>query len=81
MAANDSSTQSKNETAFASSDNGVQISETEFKEEVGGLHFDQYLAGGMGRHLGIFSTTSLMCDLALHPHPLHFPKYRVINNA
>ncbi|KAL6872171.1 amino acid/polyamine transporter I [Trichoderma novae-zelandiae] len=60
MAASDSPAQSKNEAAITSSENGVQVSETEFREEVGGLHFDQYLAGGMGRHLGIFSTTSLI---------------------
>ena len=70
MAASDSPPQSKNEATFASSDNGVQVAETEFREEVGGLHFDQYLAGGMGRHLGIFSTTSLMFDLTISPPSL-----------
>ncbi|KAK5988318.1 High-affinity methionine permease [Cladobotryum mycophilum] len=35
-------------------------SNEELKEDVGNLTFDQYTAGGLGRHLGIFSTTSLV---------------------
>lgn len=58
MATSDSPAHSKNEALFESNENNT--SEAEFKEEVGGLTFDQYLAGGLGRHLGIFSTTSLM---------------------
>ena len=34
--------------------------DTEFKEQVSDLTFDEYTAGGLGRHLGVFSTTSLM---------------------
>ncbi|OPB41247.1 Amino acid transporter [Trichoderma guizhouense] len=60
MAAIDSPTHSKGEAVFGSTDNGTHVSENEFKEEVGGLQFDQYLTGGLGRHLGIFSTTSLI---------------------
>lgn len=60
MAAIDSPTHSKGEAVFGATDNGTHVSENEFKEEVGGLQFDQYLTGGLGRHLGIFSTTSLM---------------------
>ncbi|KAL7934744.1 amino acid permease domain-containing protein [Trichoderma chlorosporum] len=60
MAAIDSPTQSKNEAVFGANENDTRVSEAEFKEEVGGLQFDQYLAGGLGRHLGIFSTTSLI---------------------
>ena len=30
------------------------------KDDVGNLTFDQYTAGGLGRHLGVFSTASLM---------------------
>lgn len=29
-------------------------------ETIGALTFDQYTTGGMGRHLGVFSTTFLM---------------------
>lgn len=29
-------------------------------DDVGGLTFDQYTQGGLGRHLGITSTTFLM---------------------
>ena len=29
-------------------------------ENVGGLQFEEYTQGGLGRHLGIFSTTFLM---------------------
>ncbi|KAF7560390.1 hypothetical protein G7046_g3750 [Stylonectria norvegica] len=32
----------------------------ELKEHVGELTFDQYTTGGLGRHLGVFSTTALM---------------------
>jgi hypothetical protein len=31
---------------------------------VGELNFDEYARGGLGRHLGLFSTTFLMC---VHP--------------
>lgn len=30
------------------------------KDDVGDLTFEEYTAGGLGRHLGVFSTTSLM---------------------
>lgn len=60
MATSDSPAHSKSEAVFESNENETQYAEAEFKEEVGGLTFDQYLAGGLGRHLGIFSTTSLM---------------------
>ncbi|PTB37078.1 uncharacterized protein TrAFT101_010811 [Trichoderma asperellum] len=60
MVTSDSPAHSKNEAVFESNENGTRYSEAEFKEEVGGLTFDQYLAGGLGRHLGIFSTTSLI---------------------
>lgn len=60
MATSDSPAHSKHEALFESHENDARYSEAEFKEEVGGLTFDQYLAGGLGRHLGIFSTTSLM---------------------
>lgn len=59
MATSDSPAHSKTEAVFGSNENDTRY-EAEFKEEVGGLTFDQYLAGGLGRHLGIFSTTSLM---------------------
>lgn len=65
MAAIDSPTHSKGEAVFGSTDNGTHVSENEFKEEVGGLQFDQYLTGGLGRHLGIFSTTSLMWESSI----------------
>ncbi|KAM0473661.1 hypothetical protein ACHAPX_008066 [Trichoderma viride] len=60
MATSDSPAHSKNEAVFGSNENDTRYTEAEFKEEVGGLTFDQYLAGGLGRHLGIFSTTSLI---------------------
>ena len=44
---------SDNETA-------ALASHDDLKDDVGGLSFDQYAAGGLGRHLGVFSTTSLM---------------------
>lgn len=31
-------------------------------EDVGALHFDEYTKGGLGRHLGITSTTFLVYD-------------------
>lgn len=61
MATSDSPPHSKNEALFDTNENGAPYSDAEFKEEVGGgLTFEQYTAGGLGRHLGIFSTTSLM---------------------
>lgn len=30
------------------------------KDDVGNLTFNQYTEGGLGRHLGVFSTASLM---------------------
>lgn len=71
MAASDSPAQSKNEALFESNENDTRHSEGEFKEEVGGLTFDQYLAGGLGRHLGIFSTTSLMWEFPSLREALH----------
>lgn len=43
-------------------------SSEELREGVGALDFEQYTTGGMGRHLGVFSTTSLMyvCSLSLY---------------
>lgn len=35
-------------------------SHAEAIDDVGGLTFDQYTKGGLGRHLGITSTTFLM---------------------
>lgn len=64
MAAIDSPSHSKSEAVFESNENGTELLDTEFKEEVGGLKFDQYLAGGLGRHLGLFSTTSLMWEFS-----------------
>lgn len=32
-------------------------------EGVGNLTFDQYTTGGLGRHLGVVSTTFLMCEM------------------
>ncbi|KAL7782314.1 amino acid/polyamine transporter I [Trichoderma ceciliae] len=60
MTRTDSLRHSKSEALFEANQNDTQYSETEFKEDVGGLKFDQYLTGGLGRHLGIFSTTSLI---------------------
>ena len=37
-----------------------ESSSSELKKNVGTLNFDEYTTGGMGRHLGVFSTTSLM---------------------
>jgi hypothetical protein len=72
MATSDSPTQSKSEALFESNENDTRSAdEPEFKEEVGGLKFDQYLTGGLGRHLGIFSTTSLMWDFPTLPEALH----------
>lgn len=46
------------------SDDGVEphVSHGAAVEGIGGLTFDQYTTGGMGRHLGIISTTFLMYD-------------------
>lgn len=70
-ATSESPAHSKNEALFESNENDTRYSGAEFKEEVGGLTFDQYLAGGLGRHLGIFSTTSLMWELSPLLETLH----------
>lgn len=42
-----------------SSDEAI-VSHASAIDDVGGLTFDQYTQGGLGRHLGITSTTFLM---------------------
>jgi hypothetical protein len=58
--AGDSEYQSKPEPGLAPTD----VSTEEVKEGVGALSFEEYTTGGLGRHLGIFSTTSLMYVLS-----------------
>lgn len=57
----------KAEAPFATdnSDDARLGSTEELKEGVGALNFEQYTAGGLGRHLGVFSTTSLMYALLI----------------
>lgn len=51
---------SKSEAQSDRGDDPRIASNEELREDVGDLTFEQYTAGGLGRHLGIFSTTSLM---------------------
>ena len=52
---------SREESLFDSENesSGVDNSEN-VKENTGDLAFKKYTAGGLGRHLGVFSTTSLV---------------------
>lgn len=61
MASSESPDRSKGEALLVHGDDPRAVaSSEELKEDVGGLTFEQYTAGGLGRHLGVFSTTSLM---------------------
>lgn len=41
-------------------DDGLALQESR-QQNVGELGFDEYTSGGLGRHLGILSTTFLVC--------------------
>ncbi|POR35464.1 High-affinity methionine permease [Tolypocladium paradoxum] len=58
--ASESPDHSKSEALFKGEDPRIVVSSEEVRDDVGGLTFEQYAAGGLGRHLGVFSTTSLI---------------------
>lgn len=60
MASEISPAHAKSKAVFENTIDTHEGSTEELKDGVGTLDFDEYTAGGLGRHLGVFSTTSLI---------------------